>query len=100
MRYACLLALLLTSCAPAPRPVATANNPSPIGPEIARIVTRHNTIIVRAGTEPTYRVESSTGSVVINDATLKMIIRTNPEWSDRIKSMQDNVVWAGIDAGD
>jgi hypothetical protein len=99
MRYAILLALVLTCCTPAPKPSTMADNTPPAGPVIARLVSRHNTITIRAGAEPTYQVESQTGIVVVKNAPLKLIAQTNPEWSDRIKAMQDNVLWAGMDAG-
>jgi hypothetical protein len=93
-----LLVIATASCASHPGKVnaPVAAEPRNAAKVIARIASRHTTIVVRAGaTEPTYSLETAAGEVLVKDMTLGELAQTNPEMRDRVRNMQAQVLWAG-----
>jgi hypothetical protein len=101
MRYAIplLLAIFSASCSTAPQPatVTVVNQ----GPMIARIVERHQSIIVRAGADgPTYSLATPSGEKLTPGMTIGQLAQKDPELFHKVRSLQDGVLWAGCDTGE
>ena len=101
MRYVfpILLAVASCSCSTSQRAMPVASRLTDPGtPVIARIATRHQTIVVRSGPSgPTYSLETSAGEVLIGDMTLDQLAQKTPEMFRMVKSMQDGLLWAGTE---
>ena len=100
MRYAVLsvLALACASCSSGvPPKVAASPSPSPEWPVITRLAGPRQVIVVRAGRDgPTYSVESKAGRVIVPARTLGDLAMANPKFFRMVRSMQANVLWAGL----
>ena len=98
MRYliAALLALAVASCSTAPKTVPISDRSPQHTATIARIASRHSTIVVRAGfSEPTYSLETNGGEVLVKDMTVGELAQKNPAMLDRVRNMQAKLLWAG-----
>jgi hypothetical protein len=82
-------------CAPAP---TAAVKPVHEDPVITRMVSRDQTIIVRAGKNgATYSVESPDGSVLLASVTLDQLRVQNPDLAKRLETLHAATLWAGAD---
>jgi hypothetical protein len=90
------------SCAHSPggAPLAAISSQQS-GPVIARIVQRHQTIVIRSGSAgPTYSLESPGGELLTKDMTMGELAMKNPELFRRVKAMQDNLLCADLSSAD
>jgi hypothetical protein len=68
-------------------------------PVITRMVSRSQTVTIRAGKNgPTYSVESPDGQVLLASATLDELRIQQPDLARRIETLQAGTAWAGVDA--
>jgi hypothetical protein len=91
-----IIAFAGASCSMKPAATPTAE-PVPLDqPVISRIVQRRDVIVVRAGRgEPTYSVESKSGTVLQRQMTLTELAGSDPQLFRAIKTMEADTRWAG-----
>jgi hypothetical protein len=101
MRYV-IATMLAFSCAACssnrPAVVRKMDQPQTDGPVIARIVGRHDVIVVRAGAEgATYSLETKQGKTLVPAQTLGNLAMSKPGLGRKVRTMQASADYAGLE---